>query len=160
MGRKTEFKRVCLKLLHLYSIQARHQAKSENENDEELDEIPKLSANESKFHRKNILKCSASLCLVLQFDSAPEWVQCSPCDSCVYLMCDLDFQHIKHMLSYECLNCQSYSAQDICKHVDHQYSICQCKITLWMWKFPISLSFVKSTVRTRKISWKMVKKNF
>ena len=52
---------------------------------------------------KKILKCSASLSLVLQFDSAPEWVQCSPCDSWVYLMCeaipDLDLEHIKHKLS-------------------------------------------------------------
>ena len=33
---------------------------------------------------------------------------------------DLDFEHTKHMPSYECLNCQSYSAQDVFKHVDHQ----------------------------------------
>ena len=71
LGRETEFKRVCLKLLDLYNIQACHQAKSENENDEELDEIAKLSTSESKLHRKNVLKCSASLCLVFQFDSAP-----------------------------------------------------------------------------------------
>ena len=41
-----------------------------------------------------------------------------------FLMCeaipDLDFEHIKHMPSYECLNCQSCSAQDVSKHVDHQ----------------------------------------
>ena len=127
LGRETEFKRVCLKLLDLYNIQARHQAKSENENDEELDEIAKLSTNESKLHRKNILKCSASRCLVLQFDSAPEWVQCNTCDSWVHMMCevipDLDFEHIKHMPSYECLNCQSYSAQDVSIHVDHQIGV-------------------------------------
>ena len=126
LGRETEFKRVCLKLLDLYNIQACHQAKSENENDEELDEIAKLSTNESKLHRKNILKCSASRCLVLQFDSAPEWVQCNTCDSWVHLMCeaipDLGFEHIKHMPSYECLNCQIYSAQDVSKHVDHQFT--------------------------------------
>ena len=97
-----------LKLLNLYNIQACHQAKSENENDEELDEIAKLSTNKSKLHRKKILKCSASLCLVSQSDSAPEWVP------------DLDFKHIKHMPSYECLNCQSYSTQDVSKHTDHQ----------------------------------------
>ena len=127
LGRETEFKRVCLKLLDLYNIQACHQAKSENENDEELDEIAKLSTNESKLHRKNILKCSASRCLVLQFDSAPEWVQCNTCDSWVHMMCevipDLDFEHIKHMPSYECLNCQSYSAQDVSIHVDHQIGV-------------------------------------
>ena len=123
LGRETEFKRVCLKLLDLYNIQACHQAKSENGNDEELDEIAKLSTNESKLRRKKILKCSAILCLVSQFDSAPEWVQCNTCDSWVHLMCeaipDLDFEHIKHMPSYECLNCQSYSAQDVSKHFDH-----------------------------------------
>ena len=74
LGRETKFKRVCLKLLDLCNIQACHQAKSENENDEELDEIAKLSTNESKLRRKKILKCSASLCLVSQFDSTPEWV--------------------------------------------------------------------------------------
>ena len=76
LGRETEFKRVCLKLFELYNIQARHQAKSENESDEELNKIAKLSTNESKLRRKKILKCSASLCLVSQFDSSPEWVQC------------------------------------------------------------------------------------
>ena len=30
---------------------------------------------------------------------------------------DVDFEHIKHMLSYECLNCQSYSVQDVSKHI-------------------------------------------
>ena len=112
-----------LKLLELYNIQARHQAKSENESHQELDQIAKLSTNESKLRRKKILKCSASLCFVSQFHSAPEWVQCSTCDSWVHLMCeaipDLDFEHIKHMPSYECLNCQSYSAQDVFKHFDH-----------------------------------------
>ena len=72
------------------------------------------------FAEKKNLKCSASLCLVSQFDSAPEWVQCNTCDSWVHLMCeaipDLDVEHIKHMPSYECLNCQSYSAQDVFKH--------------------------------------------
>ena len=43
---------MCLKLLDLYNIQARHQAKSENGNDEEVDEIAKLSTNESKLRRK------------------------------------------------------------------------------------------------------------
>ena len=36
---------------------------------------------------------------------------------------DLDFEHIKHMPSYECLNCQSYSAQDVSIHVDHQIGV-------------------------------------
>ena len=69
---------MCLKLLDLHNIQARHQAKSENENDEEVDEIAKLSTNESKLRRKKILECSASLCLVSQFDSAPELTQSGP----------------------------------------------------------------------------------
>ena len=46
LGRETKFKRVCLKLLDLYNIQAHHEAKSENESDEELEEILKLSTNE------------------------------------------------------------------------------------------------------------------
>ena len=76
LGRETEFKRVCLKLLDLYNIQARHQAKSENENDEELDEIAKLSTNESKLHRKKILKCSVSLfCFTVRFSSRMGSVQ-------------------------------------------------------------------------------------
>ena len=65
-----------LKLLDLNNIQAQHQAKSENENDEELDEIAKLSTNESKLHRKKILKCSVSLfCFTVRFSSRMGSVQ-------------------------------------------------------------------------------------
>ena len=42
-------------------MQACHLAKSENENNEEVDEVAKLSTNELKLHRKKILECSASL---------------------------------------------------------------------------------------------------
>ena len=102
-------------------MSAHHQAKSENESDEELDEIAKLLTNDLKFAEKIF---SASLYLVSQFDSAPEWVHCNICDSFIHLMCeatpDLAFEYIKHMPSYECLNCQSYSAQDVYKYVDHQ----------------------------------------
>ena len=58
---ETEFKRVCLKFLDLYNMQACHLAKSENENNEEVDEVARLSTNELKLHRKKILDCSASL---------------------------------------------------------------------------------------------------
>ena len=106
-------------------MSAHHHAKSENESDEELDEISKLLTNDLKLCRKNFLKFSASLCLVSQFNSAPEWVHCNICNSwVVHLMCeatpDLDFEYIKHIPSYECLNCQSYSAQDVSKHAGHQ----------------------------------------
>ena len=33
---------------------------------------------------------------------------------------DVDFEHVKHMPNCECLNCQSYSAQDVSRHIDHQ----------------------------------------
>lgn len=45
LGRETEFKKVCVKPLGLYNIQARDQPKSENENNEELDEIAKILTN-------------------------------------------------------------------------------------------------------------------
>ena len=87
-------------------MSAHHQAKSENESDEELDEIGKLLTNDLKF-AENFF--SDSLYLVSQFDSAPEWIHCNICDSCIHLMCeatpDLAFEYIKHMPSYECLNC-------------------------------------------------------
>ena len=90
--------------MNLLNIREQYSA----ENEEELDEIAKLSSSAHKSQSKNS-KCGSVCCLISAFDNEKhlEWVQCNSCDKWINLMCevtpDRDIEQIDRMPTYECL---------------------------------------------------------
>ena len=104
LEREGEYKIICEKILDLLNIRERYLA----ENEEELDEIAKLSSSAHKNRSKNS-RCGSVRCLISAFDNEKhlEWVQCNSCDKWIHLMCevtlDRDIEQIDRMPTYECL---------------------------------------------------------
>ena len=121
LEREGEHKIICEKILDLLNIRERYLA----ENEEELDEIAKLSSSAHKNRSKNS-RCGSVRCLISAFDNEKhlEWVQCNFCDEWIHLMCevtpDRDIGQIDRMPTYECLRCQRFSVQEVFQHLEHQ----------------------------------------
>ena len=121
LEREGEYKIVCEKILDLLNIRERYSAK----NEEELDEIAKLSSSAHKNQSKNS-RCGSVHCLISTYDNEKhiEWVQCNSCDKWIHLICevtpDRDNKQIYRMPTYECLRCQRFSVQEVFEHLEHQ----------------------------------------
>ena len=104
LEREGEYKIICEKYLDFLNIRERYSA----ENEEELDEIAKLSSSVHKSRSKNS-RCGTVRCLISAFDNEKhlEWVQCNSCDKWIHLMCevtpDRDIEQIDRIPNYECL---------------------------------------------------------
>ena len=104
LEREGEYKIICEKFLDFLNIRERYSA----ENEEELDEIAKLSSSVHKSRSKNS-RCGTVRYLISAFDNEKhlEWVQCNSCDKWIHLMCevtpDRDIEQIDKIPNYECL---------------------------------------------------------